>query len=103
MVANIETRTDSFVDLLRLLTFEDTARGAIYFKIGKATSIPSRIKQFGLCELIVYRVHEDSRTALKQEKELHQQFAAFRRPETDILLLTAEEHYQIGTAMVVPG
>ena len=65
MVENLDKRTDSFVDLLRLLTFEDTARGASYFKIGKATSIPSRIKQFGPCELIAYKVHADSRAALK--------------------------------------
>ena len=48
MVENLETRTDSFIDLLRLLTFEDTARGASYFKNGKATSISSRISSSGL-------------------------------------------------------
>ena len=82
MVENLETRTDSFVELLRLQTFEDTARGVSYFKIDKASSIPSRIKQFGTCELIAYKINEDSRAALKREKELHQQFAACRRAET---------------------
>ena len=38
-VENLEKRTDSFVYLVRLLTFEETASGAAYFKIGKATSI----------------------------------------------------------------
>ena len=70
-VENLETRTDSFVYLVRLLTFEETVRGASYFKIGKATSIPSRIKQFGPCELIAHEVHKDGPAALKREKELH--------------------------------
>lgn len=102
-VENLETRTDSFVYLVRLLTFEETASGAGYFKIGKATSIPSRIKQFGPCELIAHEVHKDVPAALQREKELHQRFAAFRRPETEIFLLTAEELHQVVTAMVVHG
>ena len=102
-VENLETRTDSFVYLVRLLTFERTARGASYFKIGKATSIPSRIKQFGPCELIAHEVHKDGPAALKREKELHLQFAALRRPETEIFLLTAKELQQVLVAMVIPG
>ena len=96
---NLETRTDSFVYFVRLLTFEETASGARYFKIGKATSIPSRIKQFGPCELVAHEVHTDSRAALKREKELHKQFAAFRRPETEIFLLDPMEVLQVRIAM----
>ena len=96
---NLETRTDSFVYFVRLLTFEETASGARYFKIGKATSIPSRIKQFGPCELVAHEVHTDSRAALKREKELHKQFAAFRRPETKIFLLNPMEVLQVRIAM----
>ena len=96
---NLETRTDSFVYFVRLLTFEETASGARYFKIGKATSIPSRIKQFGPCELVAHEVHADSRAALKREKELHKQFAAFRRPETEIFLLDPMEVLQVRIAM----
>ena len=94
-----ETRTDSFVYFVRLLTFEETASGSQYFKIGKATSIPSRIKQFGPCELVALEVHTDSRAALKREKELHKQFAAFRRPETEIFLLDPMEVLQVRIAM----
>ena len=68
---------------VRLLRFEETASGSRYFKIGKATSIPSRIKQFEPCKLIADPVHAESRAALKHEKELHKQFAAYRRPETE--------------------
>ena len=98
-VESLETRTDSFVYFVRLLTFEETASGARYFKIGKATSIPSRIKQFGHCELIAHEVHSDSRTVLKREKELQKQFAAFGRPETEIFLLDPMEVLQVRIEM----
>ena len=98
-VENLETRTNSFVYFVRLLTFEETANGARYFKIGKATSIPSRIKQFGPCELIAYEVHTDSRAALKRERELHKQFATYRRPETEIFLLDPMEVLQVRISM----
>ena len=55
---------------VRLLMFEERANGARYFKIGKATSLPSWIKQFGPCEQVVHDVHVDSQMALKREKEL---------------------------------
>lgn len=98
-VESLETRTDSYVYFVRLLTFEETVNGARYFKIGKATSIPSRIKQFGPCELIAHEVHTDSQTALKREKELHKKFAAYRRPETEIFLLDPTEVLQVRIAM----
>ena len=86
-----------------MLTFEIIARGASYFKIGKATYIPSRIKQFGPCQLIAYKDDAVSRAAQKREKELHQQFAASRSPETEIFLLTDEQLHQVVTAKMVPG
>ena len=102
IVEGLEAQTDSFVYFVRLLTFEETVSSAGYFKIGKATSIQSRIKQFRLCELIAHEVHADRRAALRREKELLQQFAAFRRPETEIILLTAEELHQLVAAMAAP-
>ena len=96
---NLETRTDSFVYLVRLLTFEETTSGASYFKIGKATSIPSRIKQFGPCELVAHEVHTDSQAALKREKELHRRFAAYRRLGTEIFLLNRIELQQVMDSM----
>ena len=101
-VENLEKRTDSFVYLVRLLTFEETASGAAYFKIGKATSIPKRIKQFGPCDLIAHEVHKDSVASLKREKELHQMFSAFRKPDTEIFLLKQVELMQVVDEMSHP-
>ena len=101
-VENLEKRTDSFVYLVRLLTFEETASGAAYFKIGKATSIPKRIKQFGPCDLIAHEVHKDSVASLKREKELHQMFSAFRKPDTEIFLLKQAELMQVVDEMSHP-
>ena len=98
-VENLEKRTDSFVYLVRLLTFEETASGAAYFKIGKATSIPKRVKQFGPCDLIAHEVHKDSVESLKREKVLHQMFSAFRKPETEIFLLKQDELMQVVNEM----
>lgn len=94
-VETLQTRSDSYVYLVRLLTFEETASGAAYFKIGKATSIPSRIKQFGPCELIAHEVLEDGPVALKRENQLHKQLAAFRRPETEIFQLSKANLQQV--------
>ena len=85
--------------LVRLLTFEPTASGASYFKIGKAVSIPNRIKQFGPCELVAHEVHTDPGSALKRETALHSQFKQFRRPDTEIFLMTQQELNQVVTAM----
>ena len=98
-VESLEIRRDSFVYLVQLLTFEETASGAGYFKIGKASSIPSRIKQFGPCELIAHEAHQDGPAALHREKQLHKQFAAFRRPGTEIFILRPEELQQVVASM----
>ena len=98
-VETLKTSTDAYVYLVRLLTFEPTASGASYFKIGKAVSIPNRIKQFGPCELIAHEVHTDPGSALKRETALHSQFKRFRRPDTEIFLMTQQELNQVVTAM----
>ena len=102
-VETLETKRGSFVYLVRLLTFEETSSGACYYKIGKATSIPKRIKQFGPCELIAHEVHQSSAASLKREKELHQQFSAFRQPGTEIFLLKQIELRQVINEMVIPS
>ncbi|CAK6689964.1 hypothetical protein MNNICLKF_00725 [Synechococcus sp. CBW1107] len=79
----------SHVYLVRLLTFDPTADGRAYFKIGKAISIPKRIKQFGPCELIAEARFPSEADSLKAEANLHQQFSAWRKPETEIFCFDA--------------
>ncbi len=89
----------SHVYLVRLLTFDPTADGRAYYKIGKAISIPKRIKQFGPCEVIAearLASEKESRTA---EAQLHQQFAPWRKPETEIFCFTAEHLEVVKAAM----
>ena len=102
-VETLETKRGSFVYLVRLLTFQETSSGACYYKIGKATSIPKRIKQFGPCELIAHEIHEDSASALIREKELHQKFNTFRKYGTEIFLLNKDELSQVSNEMRIPG
>ena len=102
-VETLETKRGSFVYLVRLLTFEETSSGACYYKIGKATSIPRRIKQFGPCKLIAHEIHEDSAGALIREKELHQKFSAFRKHNTEIFLLNKDGLSQVINEMVMPA
>jgi hypothetical protein len=79
----------SHVYLVRLLTFDPTADGRAYFKIGKAISIPKHIKQFGPCELIAEARFPSEAESLKAEALLHQQFSAWRKPETEIFCFDA--------------
>ena len=102
-VETLETKRGSFVYLVRLVTFEETSSSACYYKIGKATSIPKRIKQFGPCELIAHEVHQSSAASLKREKELHQQFSSFRQPGTEIFLLKQIELRQVINEMAQAG
>ena len=81
----------SHVYLVRLLTFEPTADGRAYFKIGKAISIPKRIKQFGPCELVAEARLSGEKEGLTAEAQLHQQFAPWRKPETEIFCFTAAQ------------
>ncbi len=73
----------SHVCLVRLLTFDQTADGRAYFKIGKAISFPKRIKQLVPCELIAEARFPSEADSLKAEAILHQQFSAWRKPETE--------------------
>ncbi len=85
---------------MRLLTFDTTADGRAYFKIGKAISIPKRIKQFGPCELIAEPQLPSEKESLAFEAELHQKFDQWRTPETEIFCFTADQMEQVKEAMV---
>ena len=89
--ADLEEEAHSHVYLVRLLTFDATADGRAYYKIGKAISIPKRIKQFGPCQLIEEARFPTETLSLQAEKQLHAQFDLYRRPETEIFCLNAEQ------------
>ena len=97
---SLETRRDSLIYLLRLIPFKKTSSGAYNYKIETATSIPKKIKQFGHCQLNSHEVHQSGAASLKREKELHQQFKAFRQPCTEIILLKQIELRQVINEMV---
>ena len=77
----------SYVYLVQLLTFRQTSAGQQYYKIGKAKSIPRRIKQFGPCRLIASIQLPTEHASLKVEAELHAKFSHLRRPDTEIFCM----------------
>jgi hypothetical protein len=89
----------SHVYLVRLLTFDPTADGRAYYKIGKAVSIPKRIKQFGPCQLVAEARLPSEKESLAAEAQLHQQFAQWRKPETEIFCFTADQLEAVRAAM----
>jgi len=88
---SLETLQDELhchVYLVRLTTFHQTSQGQYYYKIGKAKSIPKRIKQFGPCELLASIDLTNEKESLRVEAELHTMFNHFRRPETEIFCMS---------------
>ena len=98
-LASLVEESHSHVYLVRLLTFDPTADGRSYYKIGKAVSIPKRIKQFGPCALIAEARLPSEKESLKVEAHLHQRFAAWRKPETEIFCFTADQVDDVKKAM----
>jgi hypothetical protein len=92
---DLQEETHSHVYLVELLTFEPTAAGRLYYKIGKAKSIPHRIKQFGPCEVVASIRLTTEQDSLRVEAELHARFSAYRRPETEIFSFTRGELDQV--------
>ncbi len=86
-VKDLKDETHSHVYLVQLLTFHQTAAGQHYYKIGKAKSIPRRIKQFGPCNLVASIKLPTEQDSLKVEAELHSKFSCFRRPGTEIFCM----------------
>jgi hypothetical protein len=87
-------------------TFDPIADGRAYFKIGKAISIPKRIKQFGPCELIAEAQLPSEKESLAFEAQLHQQFDQWRKPVTEIFCFTPDQVDQDKAAMTpatIPG
>ena len=81
----------SHVYLVQLLTFHQTQEGKLYYKIGKAKSIPKRIKQFGPCRLVASIKLPSEQASLKVESDLHATFAHLRRSDTEIFCMNEVE------------
>jgi hypothetical protein len=90
-ITNLDEERHSHVYLVRLQVFDETAEARSYYKIGKAISIPNRIKQLGPCTLINCVRFANEKISLKAEKELHLLFNDYRRPGTEIFCFTESE------------
>lgn len=100
-LVSLVEESHSHVYLVRLLTFDPTADGRAYYKIGKAISIPRRIKQFGPCELVAEARLASEKDSLDVEARLHQQFAPWRKPETEIFCFSPGQLEVVKAAMMV--
>jgi hypothetical protein len=98
-LVSLTEESHSHVYLVRLLTFDPTADGRAYYKIGKAVSIPKRIKQFGPCQLVAEARLASEKESLAAEAKLHQQFASCRKPETEIFCFTGAQVEVVKAAM----
>jgi hypothetical protein len=83
-LSDLKVVTVSHVYLVELLAFEQTPTGAKYYKIGKAKSIPKRVRQFGPCAVVDSLSFQSEAESLKAEAELHRYFDMFRRTGTEI-------------------
>jgi hypothetical protein len=102
-VNDLRVDNSSFVYLVKLHAFEATAAGSEYYKIGKAKSIPKRIKQFGPCTLIASICSESEVQSLQVEAELHRRFDAWRRHGTEIFSLNSSRLQQVLAAFRESG
>jgi hypothetical protein len=78
---DMQDENHSHVYLVQLLTFHQTAEGQYYYKIGKAKSIPRRIKQFGPCRLVRSIKLPTEQVSLKVEAELETVVDEYMRHE----------------------
>jgi hypothetical protein len=99
-MSDLSDELASFVYLVRLLTFDETSKGEAYYKIGKAKSIPHRIKQFGPCTLVESICLGSEGESLRIESNLHAMFDHLRRPGTEIFCIHRDELDDVVRAFV---
>jgi hypothetical protein len=78
----------SYVYIVELITFSPDKDGNKYYKIGKAKSIPKRIKQFGPCKLISSIELNSDQKSLEVEMQIHSKLNHLRRPDTEIFFMS---------------
>jgi hypothetical protein len=86
------------VYFVKLLAFEITAAGKLYYKIGKAKIVPKRIRQFGPCTIEDVLDYEHQREAYEAEAQLHKLFDHHRVHSTEIFILNDSEAQEIRKA-----
>jgi hypothetical protein len=86
------------VYFVKLLAFEVTAAGKLYYKIGKAKIVPQRIHQFGPCTIEDVLDFEHQREAFEAEAMLHKLFDHHRIQSTEIFTLNGSEALEIRNA-----
>jgi hypothetical protein len=86
------------VYFVKLLAFDVTATGKLYYKIGKAKIVPRRIRQFGPCTIEAVLDFEHQREAYEAEAMLHKLFDHHRVHSTEIFTLNDLEAQEIRNA-----
>ncbi len=86
------------VYFVKLLAFEITAAGKLYYKIGKAKIVPKRIHQFGPCVIEDVLDFEHQREAFAAEAALHKLFDNHRIQSTEIFVLSDLDALEVRTA-----
>lgn len=86
------------VYFVKLLAFEITAAGKLYYKIGKAKIVPKRIHQFGPCTIEDVLDFEHQREAFEAEAMLHKLFDHHRVKSTEIFTLSDPEVLEVMNA-----
>lgn len=81
----------SYVYLVELLTFYPDKNGHKYYKIGKAKSIPKRIKQFGPCKLISSIELTSEQQSFEIEARIQSKLNHLRRPDTEIFFMSGRD------------
>ena len=83
------------VYFVKLLAFEITAAGKLYYKIGKAKIVPKRIHQFGPCIIEDVVDFEHQREAFEAESMLHNLFNNHRIKSTEIFMLNESDVLEV--------
>ena len=89
-VKSVHTRATadiSYVYFVRLDTFTDPHGTTGFYKVGKANSVPKRIRQFGNCSVVHLLACDSPTLAFKFEQELLTHFSEWRQEGTEILRL----------------
>lgn len=87
--------TASYVYFVRLDTFTDPQSETGFYKVGKANSVPKRIRQFGSCSVVRLLACDSPTLAFRFEQELLSHFSEWRQEGTEILRMPRNVVYKV--------